>query len=256
MSYPKDPSDPKSARTTYRYRPQNQVDPQISSNISLESDGRYHYRYAVKNGAAARQSIDIWYIVGPGTDADLRVEQPSWGKVWAKGSKAKQVALPPGAPDGQYLEWASGGRAISPGGSEKDFVVVSNYRPGFTTAYAVSGHYLSFRGDGPPPEVAQQLVPLMRPEVNMRSALTLGPRYPLSVARSVVVADYRAVIQQLAKTKAITDLGFLASVTKLLDDCGASETKRCVDDEGAVLLKTAVTSLERETATALLLALK
>src|SRR5439155_24648912 len=30
MSYPKDPSDPSGARTTYRYRPQNQVEPQIS----------------------------------------------------------------------------------------------------------------------------------------------------------------------------------------------------------------------------------
>ena len=224
--------------------------------ISRETDGSYRYLYALRNGPSSRQSIDIFSIVGPGPDSEIRVEHPFWGKVRAKGSKAKQAALPPGTPDGEYINWASGGKAVPPGGTATDFVIVSNYRPGFTTAYAQGGRYLSFNAGGPPPEVARQLAPLMKLEVNNRTTLTLGPRFAPEAPRSLVAADYRLVMQQLLKTAAVSESDFFRIVIKLLDDCAASEAKPCLDDNQASFLSTQRAGIERDIASGLLLSFK
>lgn len=254
MSYPEGPNG---VRVTHRYRPQNQVDPHILVEIAYQADGMYHYRYTLKNGVAARQSIDIWQIVGPGADSEIRVEHPFWAKARFAGTKAKQVALPAGTPDGEYLTWASGGKVIPPGGLATDFVIVSRYGPGFTTAYAVSGGYLSFRRDGPPEDVARQLAPLMKPEVNSRTTLTMGPRFSPAAARKVIANDYRLVLRQLAKEKPLSASSeFLRFALSLLDKCAALDASSCLDDQQAGFLKSRTSAVEHEIATALLLVLK
>src|SRR5262245_5635972 len=60
------PADPKNPRGSYhivRHRPQNQVDPDISVEISRTAQGSLQYRYTLANGSDARQSIDAWLLV-------------------------------------------------------------------------------------------------------------------------------------------------------------------------------------------------
>lgn len=255
ISFPKDPDNPDGPRTDYRYRPQNQVDPHILVKISRDSDQRFRYAYTLANGPAARQSIDIWSIVSPGPASDIEVGHPKWGKVRAKGSKAKQAALI-GVMDGGYIDWAADdGSAIAPGQSAEGFVIVSSYRPGFTTAYAQGGRPLGTKGDLPP-SVVTQLSPLLKLDVNNRLTVTLGPRFKPDVANNVIVEDYLRIMKTLVKGNMLDEQStFLRRMTDVLSRCIKAPAV-CLDNQSArSISEGAETSFEKEIATAFISAL-
>lgn len=255
ISFPKDPQNPHGVRTTYRYRPQNQVDPQIVPEISFERDGNYHYRYTVSNGLAARQAIDIWSLVSPGVDADIRLEHAEWGKLRVSGSVAKQAALQPEAPHGEYIDWVSDGRSIGPGSVANGFLVVSSYRPGLTTAYAQGGKPLSAK-EGMPPAAGRQLVPFMKLEVNNRVTVTIGPRFARNTPSGAIARDYAAGIRRLI---IVGDMDassqFVSVVLAALDACSGVEAERCASLPAAAIRDSAASVLEHQIAAALLLSI-
>jgi hypothetical protein len=220
VSFPGD--EPAGPRTVYRYRPQNQVEPHVGVTISRDSEGHFRYLYTVENAPTARQGVDIWSVVSPGPDSDIIVDHPSWAKVRARGSHAKQAALP-GLAEGEYIDWVSDkAGVIAPGTSVTGFSLVSSYSPGFTTAFFQGGKPLGTKGDLPV-AVVRQLAPLMKIDVNSRPAVTIGPRFAKGTSRAIIAEEYRSGIQTLVKEGVLDrQSGFVQNVTAILAACGNS----------------------------------
>jgi len=258
IAVPTDPGNPQGPRTIYRYRPQNQVDPRITVEISRAIDGRVQYRYMLANAAGARLPIRAWSLVLAGPESDVELDHPKWGKIRLKGTSLEQAAHP-GAPAGDTAYWSrrdAPGLEIAPGQSAGDFVLKSSYLPGFTTAYVQGGQPLSTRGELPF-EVAEQLIPLMRLKEDTRIVLTFGPRFAPDTDKRTIAADYQRGLQQLAKRGLLSDkTSFHEEATGILAACANPSPNPCPVVKLAERFVRASSPLEKEVGSALLMALK
>jgi hypothetical protein len=193
VSYPA--LDNANRRVTFRFWLQNRVDPRASVEISRNSEGLYVYRYDIENGSGAKTPIWFWAVVGPGSDPSLAISHPVWDGINPKDPVAPQAFLRT-AKRGAFLSWMGVSTPIAPGSKVAAFQIISNYKPGFTTAYAT--------GDGgihAPDEmteaVAEQLLPLQRAPVMSKPFLTIGPRFGPDVSSQDIAAIYLEDIRDL-----------------------------------------------------------
>src|SRR5258708_3379158 len=243
LSFPESNGEPDGPRTVYRYRPQNQVEPHVSVTISRDNEGRYRYAYTVENAPTARQGIDIWSVVSPGSNCDIIVDHPSWAKLRAARSHARQAALP-GLSEGEYIDWVSDkAGVIAPGTSVTGYTLVSSYGPGFTTAFFQGGKPLGTRGDLPI-AVVRELAPLMKIDVNSRATVTIGPRFPKGTSRAIIAAEYRTGIKTLVKEGVLEQKsGFVQNVTTILAAC-SNPVSSCLGEAQTTWLEKAGGSRE------------
>jgi hypothetical protein len=94
--------------------------------------------------------------------------------------------------------WGQGGHdnPILPGSHVAGFQVISSFRPGFTTAFAVGSGGLET--PGATTEITDnQLLPLQRPEVQWRTTLTIGPRFAPEASNLEVATAFQQDLQAL-----------------------------------------------------------
>lgn len=246
ISFPADRDGSSGKRTTYRYRPQNQVDPHIDVDMISRTDGRIQYLYGVTNGAKGREPIDVWTLVGPSSDhsQDLQIDHLRWGKVHMKGTNTKQAAFPE-APSGDALMFSSHtaqGLDIPAGKRTRGFTVSSSCLPGITTAYVQGGKPLMTNGDLPS-FVMDQLRPIMRLEESRKLVLTIGPRFPPNTPRNVIARDYLLGVQRMIERRDLQENEFTLGFAKSIESC-RNGTGSCTDLSH--LNKLAATPLEKQ----------
>ena len=199
--------------------------PTVDVEVEKTETG-YRYRYAVANASNAAQEIKRFMIVTADDDysGTLRHEsaQPWTGNPVAPNMRPRfsQSAVPLlGASNKGMLLWWSGAAqsdVIAPGQSRQGFVLESEFRPGWTTAYAVGGESLTAPKGGFPPVISEQLTRVTRPQWEYRRVLTLGPRFSSNVPLEIVVNDWSGTIRRLQVTGELAESVYAASVLSSL----------------------------------------
>jgi hypothetical protein len=218
-------------------------------------------RTTMANGGAARQSIDAWTLVVPAADTDLELNDSRWLHHRLAGAKVQQSAHT-AAPPGDAAYWsrstANGLAApVAPGQGAAVFTVTASYLPGFTTAYVQGGPPLALPGELSF-DVGRQLAPLMKMEQSTRAILTIGPRFAPDASKSIVAADYAQGLQNLTQRGYLVASGsFCRTAQEILAKCANPVSSVCLTaDRERALLQASSTSLEKDIADALRVALK
>ena len=161
--------------------------PTVDVEIEETPEG-FEYRYTVSNALDARQEIRRFMIVTAGTDYTGVLEHQA-EKPWTASPASpnmrprfEQAAIPLlGMSNKGMLVWWSGtaqNDVIGPGQVRDGFVLKSEFRPGWTTAYAAGGKSLGAPGHGYPQVIVAQLNLVTGPAKEYRRVLTVGPRFP------------------------------------------------------------------------------
>jgi len=182
--------------TVLRFGSHRFTEPDITSGVTATSDG-FLYTYTVSNDVSARQPIRaISLTVDPGSPT--RVAHPSWS---GKQHPSIKTGLSPSA----SIDWtpATADQAIAPGGSGAGFTVESTSSPGFVT--------VTFKGDSQSPEydesaaatlpdpIRQQLSRVFANSSDLKTTLTIGPRFPRGASQAEVARNFLSGIQVLIR---------------------------------------------------------
>ena len=218
ISYPEgiDRGETSGRRITVRWEPANLVDPLVRVNLSKNSDG-YRYTYTVTNGPKARRSIKWFSVVVPAGDDTVRISHTGWS------------ALRPPPPEGQpgFLRMRSGGgrfvtwlnhsaEDLARGRTINGFELRSAMRPGIVTAYAHSGTALAVREPLPGP-VLDQIKPLMVPEVDYASTLTIGPKHDPQMSDGFVANDWAYGIRRMIPSRLSDESPWVRETLQMLE---------------------------------------
>jgi hypothetical protein len=181
---------------TYRFGLQSRVAPHILASVARLENGAFQYRYTVRNGPSAATAIWKWSVIGP-VNTGAVLTHPAWHGADATTKGASQFLLPD-APTGGFLSWVRGDwPPIQPGGESEGFQIVSRFGPGLTTAYACGdGGLLNLPAEFTK-EVEDQVIPLERPHVMRKPALTIGPRFAPNSSPDAIRRAYRADLDSL-----------------------------------------------------------
>lgn len=141
---PPDASESKLPPAIIRVPIHNDFEPLIIADVLLESDGRYSYRYFVKNKKEATEPIGIVSLVGPVEDSKIEVQSADQDECWRGAPAYVRVArqpLFPLSPVGRYLTWVRReGRELLPGHSVDCMYVKSSFKPGLTAAWVAAAN--------------------------------------------------------------------------------------------------------------------
>ncbi len=251
----------------FRFEPQFLVEPLITVVLSRTADKRIVYEYAIANAASAKRSVAWFSLVAEHDDSSLTTEHPAWvtygvGTPGPAHPVAPQAALFEGpelrspANMGKYVSWSASDRAprIQPGASVGGFRLQSEWLPGLTTAYTHTNQVLRIPFELPP-EVHDQIVPLLAPEHNYRATATIGPRFrPVNGAprdTERIAADYERGITRLVRDRRLSgDSPFVVELRSVLAAAGKPGGRDRIH-----FRSTPRTTLEREIAAAVAMAL-
>ncbi len=251
----------------FRFEPQFLVEPLITVSLSRTADKRIVYEYAISNAASAKRSVAWFSLVAEQDDSFLTTEHPAWvtygvGTPGPAHPVAPQAALfdrpelRSPANMGKYVSWSASDRAprIQPGASVGGFRLRSEWLPGLTTAYTHTNQVLRIPFELPP-EVHDQIVPLLAPECNYRSTATIGPRFrpangaPTDTGR--IAGDYeRGIARLISDGRLSDDSPFVVELRTVLAAAGKPGRRDRIH-----FLSTPGTTLEREIAAAVAMAL-
>jgi hypothetical protein len=125
------------------------------------------------------------------------------------------------------------------------------------TAYVQGGPPLALPGELSL-DVGRQLAPLMKMEQSTRAILTIGPRFAPDASKSIVAADYAQGLQNLTQRGYLVASGsFCRTAQEILAKCANPVSSVCLTaDRERALLQASSTSLEKDIADALRVALK
>ncbi len=180
----------------------NQGRPEVAFLVeSLADGGGYRYTYQIANLAGAAQPIMNWALLAAGEDDTIAIAHPVWTTTTPDPPPARNAAGPPqlrrSASRGKLVRWtATADTSIPAGGSLSSFTVVSQFRPGWTNAYAAAGKGFQIP-DGAPAEVRAQLAVLQKPENYYSMALTVGPKFGPQAGRRWAAADWHLGVQKM-----------------------------------------------------------
>jgi len=191
-------------------------DPSPQSSLGMPSPvwetayGRYLYQYTIENAPSAKDAIEVWLFVAS-PFARLRGTPPAqsnWGRAIGGAYLPQMPANAPqlelrGAPNGRYITWSSleEGSGIAPGESLAGFEIVSDYKPGFTTARFKQALFIDQHVPGDwPPEVHAQLDFLRGFGWGLPTLLTFGPMFAPDAPRDEIVPNIRSGIARLIET--------------------------------------------------------
>jgi hypothetical protein len=209
-----EPSD-QSRRTTFRYSLANRVDPHATVDIGKNSEKLYTFRYRLLNGPNAKTPIILWNIVGPISDEQLTISHPTWHGINGATTPVAPQALLKGEGLGAFLMWGGPSKSIPPGAEVAGFEILSSFRPGLTTAYAIGEGHIVSPGEVPE-EAVQQLIPLERPAVNWKPFLTIGPRFGPGITQRQIVQKYQIEISDLMTRRVLDSSPYLVEVRAAL----------------------------------------
>jgi len=212
---------------SFRFRPQFIVEPHVS--VSVSKDGNICvYEYSVENGSSASDAIRWFYVVAPTTETPMSVTHATWLPSRLNGvgrPVAPQSALVDNAElrdprkMGRFISWTCSDRAspIKPGMSLGGFRVRSRGLPGITTAYAATGTALRTPFELPP-EVMDQIVPLLAIENNYKTTVTIGPKYEVnSQSVSDMAQDYLRSVDHLIGNGWLSNSDYSQEMKRVLE---------------------------------------
>ncbi len=170
-------------RVEFRIEAQFAVAPEARVTVKKDANGLLVYSYVVQNGPAAKRPIREFALTASVEDAGIALRHQTW--------KSTLAPLPHG-PDspvggprlfiragaGRIVSWKADAAAngIKPFESTGGFQITSRFLPGITAAFG-SSDVPAKTPDGLPPEVAAQLEPVLAPEHNWKTFLTIGPKF-------------------------------------------------------------------------------
>lgn len=251
IAFPVDQDNPDSALKIYRYLPQNQVRGFLTVSINRTSQGRFHYQYTLANRKGAKEEIEVWFLVGPDSSAEVEADPSNWGFLRIRNMSESAVAslLP-----GNWLYWSVGGvrrMMIPAGGSPKEFGLTSNFLPGLASAYVQGGEPMSSDGDLPS-EVEEQLAPLLTKEQDNQVILTICPKFDPGLDKAVIAKTWQRQIQEVRDVLDTEEKGFYEHVSSIARAC-ADAKGICLTAEAKAFLKSPRQGMSSEIAKAFLI---
>ena len=197
----------------YPYELSNLGRPEIEFNVDADPrEGTFIYSYRVSNGVGATRPIRRWTFVADVADQSLRLEH----RVdWNSHVGTDRMAVAPQAalyehlsgaelmrrgPLGDLPVWTGLGNDIDPGETVRDFTAVSNFRPGWTTAYVSSrgvNFALPFSLGEFPEAVQEEILFLNRWENRLTSVPIIGPRFGADAEREAIAENWQTGVQTL-----------------------------------------------------------
>lgn len=197
----------------FRYELFNLGRPEIQFNVmAVPREGLFVYSYQVSNGIGATRPIRRWMLVAEVADRSLRLEHPA---NWNSNIPAHRTAAAPQAalyenltgpelmrrePRGHLPIWLGLRDVINPGETVRGFTAISEFRPGWTTAYVSSqseNFALPFSLGGFPEAVREEILLLHRWENRLSSVPIIGPRFGADAEREVIAENWQTGIQTL-----------------------------------------------------------
>lgn len=186
--------------------------PEIEFNVNADREGMFIYSYHVTNGIGATRPIRMWTFVADVTDQSLRLEHPV---NWNSHVGTDRMAVAPQAalyehlsgaelmrrePLGDLPVWTGLGNHIYPGETVQNFTAISNFRPGWTTAYVSSkgvNFALPFSLGEFPQAVQEEILVLLRWENTSSSVAIIGPRFGADADREAIAENWQTGIQTM-----------------------------------------------------------
>ncbi len=250
----------------FRVALENRSDPEITQQIMPQATGpHYRYVYQISNRSGARGSITGWGIVVPAGDTSLRMSHPLWQAnstgdllgpvgVVSEDARAKDVGPIPGlggnVAGGKLVRWTAGSPeiVIQPGNNLAAFTALSNYRPGWTTAYFGSGSGVELPEGDIPAVVNEGLESLLEPHNYYSAVLTFGPKFSPSVNKSWIAADWYSALDRMVLTGRLSSRSrYVSELLNALATIAQSETdvELSIQDKPSRGLEETIDSLVR-----------
>lgn len=200
----------------------NELAPAVSVAVTRGESGEFVYRYEVRNGPSAKDSIGDWSLIVPAGVYPLELIRPD------RGPGRLNVRDHPGAPAlarhplfpeiplGRYLGmWHRGqGEPVAPGGRLGGFELYSTYEPGLTTALFSAG-----RAPTVDPSWPVEVRSVALPQWWIRSEafiLTIGPMFPPGTGADQKAARLRSQIADLLRAGRLSRSSALVRETERL----------------------------------------
>ena len=171
----------------------NVIYPNVRVQIETHSGG-FLYTYKLENREQSDDSItNFSVVIYPDPDIQLRAEL--WTPVKALSTVKERMGIP-GAPPGRLALWlCPDAQSLLPG-KATTFGLISEARPGFTTAATEHYPHLDLT-DKWPEQILDELEPVLTPSWIDQYVITLGPRYGRDEAAAKIASDYITGIQEL-----------------------------------------------------------
>jgi hypothetical protein len=179
------------------------------------SSGSFRYMYDLENEKESKDSlVDFSVVIYP--DPQMQVSSTLWKGGLSLPTVKERVGIP-GAPPGRLVDWTSfQERPLEPGAST-NFTLITESRPGFTSASTEHFPHLDLTDEWPE-EILDQLEPVLDSKWIAYHFITLGPRYGPDDPAAGIASDYMVGIQELVRTRRLeTDSPFVKEVIANLD---------------------------------------
>lgn len=198
-----------------RVQPENRSRPNLSFDVSQLSNSRgFQYTYTLSNESNAMSPIKTWGILSAVGDRSIRLNHTTWTTpnaaigVGALGSVSETLTDTSVATSdlvlttalGPLVQWSapSAQHRIQAASSLSGFSVMSQFLPGWTTAYVASDGGVTRTADAIPDDVKRELSILLQPENHYTAILTVGPKFDSRVGSAWIAADWYVGIQMMA----------------------------------------------------------
>jgi hypothetical protein len=181
------------------------VNAAVTTAVSKDGEGLYHYSYTFSNNAASESAIESAELILEATDSSLVTSHPSWRAALATASLGNSAGSA-----AQVVRWNSTGDSsyIQPGAQSNGFTVASSLAPGYLSV-VVKGHSGTPELDSAtlaalPPDVRQQLSLCKSAVWDGQTVQVIGPRFPKSATVAQVAANFRLGLQRRERGRAST----------------------------------------------------
>ena len=178
-----------------RFDLHNSIDPNLRVRIERSSGG-FLYTYDLENGKQSKDSLmDFLVVIYP--DPQMQTSSALWKGGLSLPTVKERVGIP-GAPPGRLVDWTSFQTQPLEPGASTTFTLITQARPGFTSASTEHFPHLDLTDEWPE-EILDQLGPVLDPKWIAHHFITLGPRYGPEDPATGIASDYIVGIQELVR---------------------------------------------------------
>lgn len=156
----------------------------------------FAYGYDLENERQSEDSVTTFSIVIY-PDTQLHAKGESWAGMEFTSIVGKRIGIP-GVPDGGLELWSCPDTLPLLPGKATKFTLMTEARPGFTTASTEHYPHLDLTDEWPE-RILDELDPVLAPEWIDQHIITLGPRYGPNEPRTRIASDYVVGIQELIR---------------------------------------------------------
>ena len=166
--------------------------PKVSSTVSRDADGMFHYTYSVSNGPAAHASIQRWALATEEMNGTLDLKHPEWA--------SGQIAPTSGVirDRNRAFGWKSKIDGIAAGQTVAGFEIVSNLAPGYVAGIFYSAPPTAELSPDDwasmPEDIANQLHKLLATNWDSQTLQIVGPAFAPGASVAMIEDNFFAAI--------------------------------------------------------------